>query len=113
MLEITGIGQDSIQQFSVLAPNGNNLEVELEYNFACQCWMITLLDGTYTFKKMKVVNNANILHQWSNILDYGIGFSNDNHVDPLRIDDFLLGNSHMYYLDSTDVTTYAAGLMRL
>ena len=110
MLEITGIGQENIQQFSFLTPDNKNISLELEYNYACQCWMVTIMDGVNTFKKMKVVSNINILYQWSNILDYGIGFSHEANIDPLRVDDFLLGNAHMYYLDSDDLATYATGL---
>lgn len=106
MYRVQGITAFPKQKQTVILPNGNKAQLYLEYSDQQLGWFLDLTYGSFQLKSKRIVNVPNILHQFSNILPFGIGCFQDDGQDPTLLQDFSSGRSKLYILDQSEVLEF-------
>jgi len=103
MLLINSITNDPIQQMVLDGIPGIQVTVVLRFMPRIQIWNMDVSYTNFIADGIPLVCSPNLLRQWRNIIPFGIGITNNYHLDPYTINDFSTGVSQFYLLDSTDV----------
>lgn len=104
MYLIQGITEDARQRHSVLLPDNTTLLMTLVYRELQQGWFIdelTYLD--FTLGLMRVTNHPNMLHQYKNILPFGLACFSEDGREPMVQGDFASSQSNLYILSAEEV----------
>ena len=99
MLEVTAITNDPSQQHEIYLPNGESLYLDVVFHEQQNAWVIesmTYLD--YTFHGIHIVDNTNLISQFSSKLPFGLACYSSNKLGPTFIDDFADKISTLYIL---------------
>ena len=107
MLRINGITNDSKQRFSIPLENDESAEITLSYNPRTQSWVIVSLQHReFILNGYKIYNSRNFLHQFRNLIPFGLACISQDDREPMLIDDFSSGNSVIYVLNSEETISY-------
>lgn len=72
-------------------------------------WFITNLTyQNFSLNGFRVVNNANMLFQWQNILPFGIGCFSPSQREPTLQQDFATAASQLFVLNQAECEAYAS-----
>ena len=105
---INNIGDEADQLISLALPNGTSGTLELIFMGSTNRWIFNLThpalpNGALNGQMLCV--HPNILRNFKNILDFGMGCTGSNGLDPVTIESFANGSSNLYILDAADVLT--------
>lgn len=101
---ITQITDSPYQTMNVTLPDSTSFSLTIQFVPLQYSWVITNLTyNTFVLNGYKIVNSPNILHQWRNILPFGVSCYSNNNRDPSLQEDFSSGASILYTLDETEV----------
>lgn len=104
MLLIKNITSFPSQKMFLTLPDQSQVELTLYYMPIQQCWMIeSLIYGEIIINGIKITNNINILHQWKNILPFGIACYSETGREPSFVEDFESEFSKLYILTEEDI----------
>jgi len=104
---IQQVTSDPLQTRSVRIPNNNLFTFTMYFMPMQQSWFITNLTYlTFVLNGLRISNSPNILHQWRNILPFGLACFSTNDREPQLVDDFSNGLSNLYLLSQADCQAY-------
>lgn len=104
---IQGITSDSLQQQTLILPNGNPFVLQMKFVPMQYAWEITILAYlTFTLNGYRIVNSPNLLHQYRNQIPFGLGCFSTSNREPSQQQDFSSGASSLYVLTSQEVVEY-------
>lgn len=101
MRQITGLTNDTKQQFDAVIEGYDVANIYLEYKPNQFGWFMDVTWGEFSTNNLRVTVGPNILRQFKNIIPFGIAISGVDSVDPVTVDDWL-GHNVFYILDETD-----------
>lgn len=93
------------QQTNLLLPDGTTAQLRLIFCGATNRWYFNLVHPL----KPNGINGVqlccfpNILHQWDNILPFGIACVTADGTDPFNANDFATGRVKLYLLNEEDI----------
>ena len=106
MYLIKQITNDAKQRQTLILPNGNTTLTYLEYKPMQIGWFLTLTYLTFKVSNIRVVTSPNMLHQFKNIIPFGLACFVDQNQEPLLQDDFASGRAKLFILDSSELNIF-------
>lgn len=107
MLRIEGITAEAKQRHAVVLPDNTVFTILLVYKPLQLAWFIEeFVYKDFILRGVTVSNYPNILHQWRNILPFGIGCYTNSNREPTQQEDFESEASKLYVLEASEVDAY-------
>lgn len=107
MKQITIIGNDNQQVFRISIPETKKyIDVLLIYSAQQQGWFITLEYESFIVRNLRVVTSENFLHQFRNIIPFGLSCVVEGNEEPMLKDDFSSKRAILYLLTSSEVLAF-------
>lgn len=105
---ISNIGNENQQIMTVIRENGKDFDLSLFYSAQQTGWFMSITDNALgkTINNLRIVTSDNLLHQWRNVLQYGIACIVENNDEPFFQDDFSSGRAELYVLTRAEVEAY-------
>jgi len=105
MYKITSITDVPLQKMNIVLPEGNGeLSLTMYYVSLQYGWFFTNLTYIdFTVNNFRVCNSLNMLHQFKNILPFGLACYTKGNREPTQIKDFSSGASVLYVLTAEEV----------
>ena len=97
------ISNDFNQVFRLTLSSGKYIDVNLIYKQQQYGWFISFDYGDFSIKNFRVTTSGNFLHQFRNIIPFGLSCVTTDGQEPTLSDDFLKERAFMYFLNSDDV----------
>lgn len=109
---IQQVTADPVQKQTVVLPDGSSLTYVLRYRPIQQGWYFDALTwtGGWQTSGLRIVNIPNMLHQWKNLLTFGLGCTTAGNREPTQQQDFSSGASRLFILTAAEVAAYTAFL---
>ena len=104
MKKLDGISATGTQSFSVLAYNGDTVNMAIKYNPATQQWFINVSWENFVLNGTRIFSSPNILNQYDKIIPFGLAVIVDGGGEPFLIDDFSSGRVGLYLLSHDEVS---------
>jgi hypothetical protein len=93
---------------TILLDNGLSFEFEIYYMPLQQGWFIeSLTYGDFILNGFRISNFPNMLHQWRNILPFGLACRSVDDRDPTLQEDFSSRHSELLLLSEAEVDAIA------
>lgn len=107
MLKVNQILSQPRQTQTLTLPDGSSVVLEIYFRPMQYGWFLNNLTyNTFLLQSLRITNSPNMLHQWRNLIPFGLAcFSVDNR-EPSLIQDFSSGNSTLYILTAAEVEQY-------
>jgi hypothetical protein len=102
------ISNASKQQLTLIAADGTLISFYLYYAPTQQAWFCDINDGSFVVDGLQIMVSPNMLHQWKNILTYGIMVYSSDGYEAQNIDDFQQGRIQLYLLSADEVASVEA-----
>ena len=103
MKQLTGLTAAPNQTFSHPLPDGETVFFSLRYAPSSQMFFLSLEVGEFEAKNIRLCNNANILRQYKNILNFGLFVEVSDGYEPFLINDFVSGRCTLNVLTAEEV----------
>ncbi len=111
MYQVNQITNDPLQSQSLVLPDGTTIEVTLYFIQQQVGWFFrSLTYGDFVITGMRITNSPNMMHQYRNLIPFGIACYSNNDREPTQIQDFSSGASVLYILTAAEVAAYTAFL---
>jgi hypothetical protein len=110
MYDVNQISSDAKQSQSLYLPDGTAILVSFEYIPLQLGWFMNITYGNFILNGMRVTTSPNLLHQYRNIIPFGLCVTMVGNAEPTNQQDFASGNAKMYILTSAECTQYEAYL---
>jgi len=111
MLLIKEITEDSKQKRTLLLPDGTTIVFTMKFSPLQFGWVIEkLVYDDFEINNVRIVNSVNILHQFKNILPFGLACITEDNREPTQREDFSEGASKLYILTAEEVELYSENL---
>lgn len=89
---------------TLILPNGFQTTLGINFYPMQFGWFITSLTyQTFTLNGLRITNNPNMLHQFQNIIPFGLACYSSQNREPSQQNDFSSGASLLYILSSDEV----------
>ena len=111
MIEITTIGAQPRQTFSIPLEGYDAIGVTMEFKPEQYCWFISIVWGNWGASNERVIASPNMLRQFVDILPFGFLISGPGSLDPFSVDAWQNGWK-FYLLDTTDIAEVEALYVR-
>lgn len=113
MYLIQRITSDASQRQSLILHTGNVMNFDIVYSDSQQGWFITnLVYGSFVLKGIRIIVSPNMLNQFRNLIDFGLGCFTKEKREPTLLQDFSSKNFNLYILTKEDVGVYNKLLSR-
>lgn len=107
MNKINQITSDPRQKQTVPLDDGTTFEISIYFMPMQYGWYIEELTyGEFSVRAIRITNNFNILHQFRNIIPFGLACLSKEEREPTQQEDFTSGASNLYVLNQTEVQEY-------
>lgn len=111
MFQVNQITNDPLQSQSLILPDGTTIEMTLYFIQQQSGWFFnSLVYGDFLISGMRICNSPNMMHQYRNLIPFGISCYSTNAREPSLIGDFASGASILYILTAEEVAAYTAFL---
>jgi hypothetical protein len=111
MIQITNITADARQQLRIRLPDNSIVVMHLEYKPQQLGWFITNLTwNTFTLNGRRITTSPNMLHQFKNLISFGLACFTTDNEEPMLQQDFSSGRASLYILSAAEVAWYTAFL---
>lgn len=110
MYQINQITNDPVQTQNLLLPDGTQIILGLQFTQQQYGWFFTSVEydtDDFLLQGIRVCNSPNMLHQWRNLIPFGIACYSPSNREPQFLQDFVSGNSVLYILTAAEVAAYA------
>lgn len=108
MKKIETITNDALQNQTLTLENGTRFTIVIYFVDLQKGWFINELTyGDFTLRGVRITNSPNFLHQFRNLIPFGLACFSKQNREPMLIDDFSSGNSAIYILNDSEITEYA------
>lgn len=107
MRKINGITNSSRQIMTVPLEDGSSFSLSLSYNPMVMSWFITeLVYEDFVLKGYRISRSNNILHQYRNLIPFGIACYSIDEREPRLIDDFDQDYCQLFLLSKNETEKY-------
>lgn len=111
MYQVQQITTDSTQNLNLLLPDGTAIQLTLNFKPMMLGWFIQAISYTkgnisFALNNLRIVVSPNMLHQWRNIIPFGIACQSVANREPSLQQDFSSGNSNLYVLTPEEVEEF-------
>lgn len=107
MYLIPQITADPLQQSAQILPDGSTLFLTLYFVPLQKGWFIQSLEwNNFILRNYRITVNPNMLNQWRNLINFGLGCFTQNQQEPTQQQDFSSGFAQLYILSSSEVIQY-------
>lgn len=107
MLEIGNISDDAFQTQTVVNDEGVSFYIEMYFVPLQYSWVITkIVYEDFVAENIRICNSPNILHQFRNLIPFGIACVSDDDREPSLIGDFQEGFTKLYLLSKEETELY-------
>lgn len=107
MFQIQTITRDAKQKQTLLLTDGTQILFQIYYCEMQVGWFIkSMVCNGFEMKGLRIVNSPNMLHQFRNLIPFGLACFSDAEREPNLITDFSSGLSKLYILSETEVEEY-------
>lgn len=106
MTLIQEITNEAKQKHTIILPNGKSMVMILEFFPLQTGWFVSFTYENFVINKMRVVTNPNILHQFKNLIPFGIGIYVSENQEALFQDDFSTKRAKLYLLTEEETQEY-------
>ncbi len=103
MITINGLSATPLQSFNVPLDDGTIVYFTLRYNPAVQMWFANIEHEDFTLNGLRLCNNFNLLHQYKNIIPFGLFVEIVGESEPLLINDFQSERVRLNILTAAEV----------
>lgn len=110
MRRLTEIGIEAKQVFNLTGENNQFIRLNLRYLPSQEAWFMDVSFQSVTINNIAVVNSPNLLHNYENVLPFGILCNVQDRRDPYFIDDFEQGRAFLALLTTAEVQQVAEAL---
>jgi len=113
MYLIQRITSDASQRQSLILYTGNVMTFDIIYSDSQQGWFITnLIYGSFVAQGLRIVVAPNMLNQFKNLIDFGLGCFTKETREPTLLQDFSSKTFNLYILTKAEVDEYNELLSR-
>ena len=105
---IQTLTNDVKQKHTIILPDNTSFILQLEYKEVVRGWFYGITYQNYVLPNAidrRLITFFNILHQYKNILPFGIAVSTDDYSEPIFLNDFISGRVVIEVLTSDEVKT--------
>lgn len=107
MFVINNITSDAKQIQSVILFNGKNLSLYMEYKPQQLGWFMSLSYlGTFILNNIRITTSPNMLHQFKNLIPFGLACFVEGNQEPLLQDDFITQRAQLFILDTSEIQEF-------
>jgi hypothetical protein len=107
MNQIQQITSDPKQKQRFVLPDKTTFTMSIEYKPLQSGWFITELSyDQFTAKGLRIVTSPNMLHQYKNLIPFGLMVLTRDGLDPTLQQDFSSGYATFYLLNETETKAY-------
>ena len=104
---ISIIGKELNQVMKVSVPEtGLDIDMQLRYVTNQSGWFVSIQYQDFTLKNFRIVTSGNILHQFRNLVPFGLSCIVEQDQEPLDQNDFVSGRAKLYLLTSAEVDAF-------
>ena len=100
---ITNIKSSSRQTFKVRIPDGDIATFNIYYLPSQRGWYFDVEYGTFKSTGLHLVNSANVLSAYRNILRWGLSCQTEDGSEPFFVDDLSTGRVKLYLLTDEEL----------
>jgi len=101
--QITEISSDARQLLTITTDAQDTFSLELSYSDLQQAWFYNITFGDTVINGRRIVNAANILRAFRNVLPFGIAITSTDAGEPIFLDDFSIGRIELIVLEAEEV----------
>ncbi len=107
MYLIQQITSNPSQSQTLILPNGTPANLTINYAPQQYAWFIqSLVYQTFTLTGLQITASPNMLHQWRNLIPFGLGCFVTANREPTQQQDFSSGAAKLYILSASEVAYY-------
>jgi len=106
MRQIKIITSENNQKMNSVS-DGILFDMNLTFVSTQQCWFASFVTENKTINNIRIFNSGNILHQFRNILNFGIKCEVIDGGEPMFLDDFSSQRCRMFVLTKSETENYA------
>lgn len=103
MTILDGIRAVGSQRIRTRSATGETITIDLRYLPSIQMWYIDISTTNFFVQNIRLNNNFNMLHQFQNIIDFGIGVLVSDGGEPFLINDLSTGRVQIAVLSEAEV----------
>lgn len=108
MLQIQQITANPLQRQSLILPDGSTVDLTLYFRPMQFGWFAEeIVRGSFTLQGLRITNSPNMLHQWRNVIPFGLACFSAASREPSQVQDFSSGASQLYLLTAAETAEYA------
>jgi hypothetical protein len=108
MKKISIIGSENNQVMKFIIPeNGRYINVLLLFKEQQQGWFLSFDYQDFSVKNLRVVTSGNFLHQFKNLIPFGLSCEVDANQEPMLSDDFKSGRARLFLLSADEVIAFS------
>lgn len=110
MQQITNLANEADQIAKVVLSDGSTATFEFVYRPAIQRWAYSVTHPDITLSGSILCAGPNVLRDFRNLIDFGLGCYTTDGADPFYIEDFASGRVVLYVLDSSEVQFFETAI---
>lgn len=111
MFQIQNLTRDPKQKQTLVLPNGETIEITIEYSPQQLGWFIpSLVYKDFEICGMRICVSPNMLYQYKNVIPFGLACRGVQQREPMLLDDFASEAAQLFILTEADVQAYAEWL---
>lgn len=113
MYVVNQITSDALQTQNLVLPDGTTIVMTIQFVQQQYGWFFNSLaysPTNFLITGIRVCNSPNLLHQFRNLIPFGLACYSVNDREPQLIQDFSSGASTLYVLTAAEVAAYASFL---
>lgn len=104
---IQQITSDTYQKQNLVLPDGTSMNLTLRFVPMQLSWFIDeLVYGDFVLQGYRIFNSPNMLHQFKNLIPFGLACVSNESREPSLQQDFSSGASTLYILTAAETAQY-------
>ena len=107
MRQIQNITSDPNQDHTLILAEGPEFSLQLRYKEQQLGWFCNIIYGSREIDGLRIFTSGNVLHQWRNLLPFGIACQVEGDQEATLVDDFSSGRAKLFVLSQSEVNTFA------
>jgi len=107
--EITKLTDQSKQKLTMVATDGNLIDMFFYYSSTQSCWNVDIAWNDFVLNGSQLCNSPNLLRNFKNIIPFGLFVNSTDRLDPQYINDFISGRVAVFLLAQNEVEAVEIG----
>jgi hypothetical protein len=106
MRQITILGGENNQKISSIS-DGIEFTMYLRFISIQESWFMDIVCPSKTINNIRIFNSGNMLHQFKNLLNFGLMCTVSDGREPSFVNDFSSSRCKLYILNKAEVDNYS------